>query len=197
VGFSNIHTPGPGLRLSPASARAIAEKGDVDPSRLEWGPDPDATPRDGVMLRFTGQGLMTADEFEEKLRRIRFRLGSAREAALVEQFAPGYTRRAIEERLDQLGGEFADAKEAGLTPVQAFLVTYSLTSDDLMHWATSDLKLQLAYGAASDGKAAKAGSPALQPFGRGGALFSTPLDMAFDRSGVERLLAVLEEGGRK
>jgi hypothetical protein len=194
-GFANVHATGPSMALAPELVRDLAAGKQVDAEQLRYVPD--AAAPDGVMLRFDGQGMMTAERFVQKAQEIRARLGSTREAALVAQMAPRYVREALDERLDLMSEAFPDAQAEGLTPVQAFLLAYSLASDDRLDVPTLDLKLAVRAEMAAVADSALKGVSRETAYGRGGAYFSTPLEMAFDRPRVAAFLDRIEQEVRR
>lgn len=198
AGFSNARAAGPRMVLSPDDARRVAAGERVAADRLAFVPDPNGAPPPAyVMLRFDGEGLMRANRFVDEAREIRARLGSTREAALVAQAAPRFVREALDERLETLGEAFPDAETSGLTPVQALLLVYSLASDDGFEVPTAELVRAARAETDALDDAALAGLSRDRAFGRGGAYFSTPLDMAFDRRVVTAFLDRLDAEVRR
>lgn len=195
-GFGNARGDGTVMRLSPDVAQRVHAGVQVDAEDLVYVPDVSAAPpRAGVMLRFTGEGQMSAAQFVEAAKLVRFKLSSPRDFALARQFLPQQMRQALDDRLDVLGGAFPNARTEGLTPVQAFLVTYSLASDDWLDFSTADVKVRAmdkatAFPAFKPKRAAEIYQ--VTPYGSGGALFSTPLDMAFNRATLEAAIDLLE-----
>jgi hypothetical protein len=82
--------------------------------------------------------------------------------------------------------KFGGAKEKGVTPLQALLVTYSIISDDRLEGSQADLEK------AATGLAKRTGRKA---FGVNGFRFSTPVNLVFNRETTARLLDRLEKGG--
>lgn len=113
-----------------------------------------------------------------------------------------YLSEAVPEQFgamwDVANSEESRAPGAGITPLQAVLVAYSLVSDD----ALSDCEACLVKRMDSIGKnltkAIGKRYPAAarhRPYGVNGYLFSSPLDVLLDERTVNRLLDRLEERG--
>jgi hypothetical protein len=92
----------------------------------------------------------------------------------------------------------SSAADAGFTPLQAFLVTYSLMSDDALTYSEAHLRQRMELDQKDMTKTL--GQPYPTPEGRhaygvNGYLFSSPLDLFFDEQTVNRLLDRIEKGG--
>jgi hypothetical protein len=89
------------------------------------------------------------------------------------------------------------AADAGFTPLQAFLVAYSMVSNDPMDYSQAHLSKWMNMN--RDASAKSFGhfpSPeGHRAYGVNGYLFSTPLDLFFDEQTVNRLLDRVEKGG--
>lgn len=89
------------------------------------------------------------------------------------------------------------AADAGFSPLQAFLVAYSMVSNDYMGYSEANLRKFMNLN--RDASAKRFGhfpSPeGHQAYGVNGYLFSTPLDLFFDEPTVNRFLGRVERGG--
>lgn len=89
------------------------------------------------------------------------------------------------------------ADDAGFTPLQAFLVAYSMVSNDYMGYSEANLRKYMNLD--RDASAKRFGhfpSPeGHRAYGVNGYLFSTPLDLFFDEQTVNRFLDRVEKGG--
>ena len=95
------------------------------------------------------------------------------------------------------GGE-GSAADAGLTPLQAFLLTYSLMSDDALTYSEANLRRRMELDQRDNTKTLGQPYPAPEghrAYGVNGYLFSSPLDLFFDEQTVNRLLDRIEKGG--
>jgi hypothetical protein len=110
--------------------------------------------------------------------------------------------KAVPEQFGNLWDVAADgessAADAGFTPLQAFLFSYSLMSDDRLDYSQANLRKYME----ADQKywTEKLGQPYPSPDGRhaygvNGYRFSSPLDLFFDEQSVNRLLDRIEKGG--
>lgn len=196
VGFGNGKSSGPVMVLSEASIRRLESGAEVPDDELVYVPDPAAAPaRPSVMLRFTGEGQMTAEEFETVAKKIRFKLAAPRDFALALQFAPEHVDKVIVKRLELLADAFPLARTEGMTPVEALIVTYSLASDDWLDFPTDEAKARAMDKATIYPQFMPADVTDVHrvaPYGTGGVLFSSPLEMVFDRAAFEAALDLLE-----
>lgn len=91
---------------------------------------------------------------------------------------------------------FARARERGMTPLQAFLVTYSLVSNDPLQYPTSGLPEAMRTWQETIIRAT--GNPYPHPdghraYGPNGYLVSSPLDVMLNEETISALLARLQE----
>src|SRR5712692_608259 len=88
---------------------------------------------DKIMLRSTGQGIMSKEEFIRQVRDLRARLQSpAMLASLVgpvRQEAAKLITARVDGFAEALPGQWSQARHEGLTPAQALLVVYSAAND--------------------------------------------------------------------
>jgi hypothetical protein len=86
-----------------------------------------------------------------------------------------------------------------VTPAQAFLIIYSVISDDLLLDAEANLQKHLQHIRASRAKyAGHYPSPdGHHPYGANGYLHSSPLDILLNEQTIIRLLQLIEERGAK
>ena len=88
-----------------------------------------------------------------------------------------------------------DAADGGITPLQAFLVAYSLVSDDYLSDSQDSLNRRMKGHQASLAEASGRqypGPAGHYAYGVNGYLFSSPLDLMFDEQTVNRLLDRIE-----
>jgi hypothetical protein len=118
-------------------------------------------------------------------------------------------RLAANRALDALGEELAvrvdhlsaaipeqwgEAPQRGLTPLQAWLVAYSIVSDDYLWYSEGDLKKIRRSMERSPGKSGvHKTSDRIFPYGVEGYIFSTPLDLVFSDAAVNELIDMFEE----
>jgi hypothetical protein len=99
---------------------------------------------------------------------------------------------------DVAGDRESAAADAGFTPLQAFLVAYSLVSNDAMDYSQANLKKWMEMDREDLTKTL--GQPYPRPeghraYGVNGYCFSSPLDLFFDEQTVNRFLDRVEKGG--
>lgn len=99
---------------------------------------------------------------------------------------------------DTTNGRESSDTTAGLTPLQAFLLAYSLVSDDRLDYGQPTLRKSME--AKQKYWAKELGQPFPSPDGRhaygvNGYLFSSPLDLFFGEQNVNRLLDQIEKAG--
>lgn len=89
------------------------------------------------------------------------------------------------------------AADAGFSPLQAFLVAYSMMSNDYMGYSEANLRKFMNLN--RDASAKRFGHfpnpEGHRAYGVNGYLFSTPLDLFFDEPTVNRFLDRVEKGG--
>lgn len=163
--------------------------------------------RNHVMLRFTGEGIMSPDYFKEQIK-------SARSNAIdCAQFCTGptsfsyrMTRTALRNRINneistimtRLGDadtNFSGGNTYDLTPAEAMLISYAVVSADTM--AGNSTKLQQTMTTLQSMRNQGSGYPNPQgykPFGTNGYLYSSPCDLLLDDTSVTRLLDLIKEG---
>jgi len=99
---------------------------------------------------------------------------------------------------DVAGDRESTAADAGFTPLQAFLVAYSLLSNDGLGYSQANLSKRMEIDRKSMTKTL--GQPFPSPeghraYGVNGYDFSSPLDLFFDEQTVNRFLDRVEKGG--
>jgi hypothetical protein len=168
-------------------ARAVADGGDAKPS-------PDRL----VMLRYTGAGTMSTEEFVALARHARARLQLPHGYALAIGAVERVAREMLERRLDLFRNadpeRWERAAREGMTPLEALLLVYSVASDDRLIYTTDELRAKIREelkDVSAAGTGATVGDCA--PFGPYGQRFSMPLDLALEPKTLDRLLDRIEE----
>jgi len=83
--------------------------------------------------------------------------------------------------------QFAGAKDEGVTPLQALVITYSIAADDNLSGSRDEVTRAALFG--YNQSRAKA-------FGTNGRIFSSPIRLLFNKQTMTGLLDRLEKGGR-
>lgn len=152
-----------------------------------------------VILRANGAGRQRASDFENRVKALR---SQSRQNGQVNSKVRSIVRNEVADRVHFLGEalpeQFGNVQKIGITPVQAILIAYSIASDDLLLFSRDALQKQLeltheqlaTLGDTSPRKSEKA-------YGVKGERFSTPLDLAFNPSSLDKLLDRLESKSAK
>src|SRR5262249_7507065 len=97
-------------------------------------PNFDALLQDDIMLRSTGQGIMSKEAFVKEAKSLRSRLQSpvilVTLTGLMRHEAAELLTGRVASFADALPEEWGEAQREGLSPVQSLLVVYSAVSDD-------------------------------------------------------------------
>jgi hypothetical protein len=169
------------------------------------GSDPSGTAADlqRIVMRFNGQGEMTREAFILKAKNLRDRFRSPLQQVALVGITRQMITQAVRNRVESLGAalpeQWAVAQTDGLTPSQAFLIAYSTLSDDALGHSSEALR-NLGAQLTQTWKAATGEAISYDgrmPYGTGGYLFSSPLDLAFDQRTISRLLKLLDERSAK
>ena len=159
--------------------------------------------RNSVMLRANGKGSMPANVFIDRAREFRERTFIPQLLLSFMGLARSEVSKVVQNRLENLSAalpeQWGQATRDGLTPLQAYLITYSATSDDYLWYSQQNLQGLMksseqiqtqVYGHYSSAEGWRA-------YGVNGYMYSTPLDLVFDQRTTTRLLDRLEQRSRK
>jgi hypothetical protein len=154
-----------------------------------------------VRLRASKPGELTPSQVVDQAKAIRDADGASRSLFLgaAKNAVAGELkgRRAF---LGEALPEYFGTDDAGLTPLQALLLTYSVASDDLLTDSAAGLRARMR--GIQERLARASGEPYPSPeghhaYGPNGYVFSTPLDLAFDDRSVALLLDHIAERGAR
>lgn len=165
------------------------------------GAAPTARPEmvDAITLRANGQGMMSRHEFVESAKKYRELFNAPVQMIAILGVVRPAVRQAFRTRLATLSQalpeQWGDAPTKGLTPVQGFLLAYSVTADDSlfrsneglqakMKWAETIRRQKDPASVVPDGKTA---------YGSNGYLFSSPVSLIFNKQTTEHFLDKLAE----
>jgi hypothetical protein len=161
--------------------------------------DSSASGASRLMLRANGQGVMSRAEFVESAKRYRTLANvPVQLIALVGIVRPVF-RQTFKARLNTLSQalpeQWGDAPTRGLTPTRAFLLTYSVASDDMLGRSIADLQqhMKWAEGLRTKADASYPSSAGATPFGSKGYLFSSPVNLLLTQQTSIRLLDKIAE----
>lgn len=168
---------------------------------------PNSFRNNGIRVRASRSVGTTQAEFADQLKAIKGQIGTtagkafqsmARDTILAE--VQGRVKNLSEAVPEQFGGIWDVASDkpgtAGVTPLRAFLLTYSVAGDDALY--DSESNLQQRMRTTQEGIAGVTGGNYPNPdghfaYGVNGYLYSTPLDLVFDEQTINRLLDLIEE----
>lgn len=148
--------------------------------------------RDAIILRSSGEGRMKTKEFISRLRSIRSSVQRDKELLNAVRTA---VRDQVRDRAQYLGeampGTFGGIMKAGMTPAQAFLIIYSVASDDLMNFTVPELKADVDSRQTPAGSDTTGATGAEKAYGVGGSFYPTPFDVIFNDAVINKLLGHL------
>lgn len=141
-----------------------------------------------VELRASGVNSATPDEFKAMARSLREQGRAGQRAArdTVRQFIEHEVVGRFADFSEAAPGHFGSARDKGVTPLQAVVVTYSVLADDRFEGSAEDLGKDAPEFAKRTGKKA---------YGVNGYRFSTPLNLVLNQEATAALLDRLEKGG--
>ncbi|HUK89484.1 MAG TPA: hypothetical protein VLZ81_03720 [Blastocatellia bacterium] len=178
--------------------KAADALGNVKTAGTKAGDSTDA-PKNMLMLRANGQGVVSRAEFVESAKRYRTLANvPAQLIALVGIVRP-LVRQTFQARMNTLSQalpeQWGDAPAKGLTPARAFLLAYSVVGDDTLGRSMPDLKEHMKWAEGARGKADPSYQPSTAgtPYGSNGSLFSSPVNLIFTRQTSLRLLDKIAE----
>ncbi|MEK6303695.1 MAG: hypothetical protein AABO41_23570 [Acidobacteriota bacterium] len=149
-----------------------------------------------VLLRKSAPGVKDQPTFIQKAKE--YRDASTAEALVYRSKAPGIIADNLQERFGELRAELSAWSGSDLSPVQAYVLAYSLVSDDDLVFS---LKQQLDMMQKIENRMFTAHGLARSaagrlPFGENGYLYSSPVGTFFDDTTVKKLLGRLEAFGQ-
>jgi hypothetical protein len=153
-------------------------------------------PNEDVTLRADGRGRMTPQEFASQAKAMRNM--SRQGDTLVRETVRPLVAKEVSERVKTLSEGlpegFRDVESKGVSPSQALLIAYSVSSNDNLGVASKRLQTLTQR----ENRELKAQGHELRrassdkPFGANGARFSTPLDLVLDDKTVHGVLDRVE-----
>ncbi len=149
-----------------------------------------------VVLRKTGQGVKDAPTFIQKAKE--YRDSSTPEALVYRSQVPGVIAEHLQKRFSELQSEVSGWSGNDLSPVQSYILGYSLVLDDDLALSLSQQlnlmqqvedRLFTAHGVPRN-------AAGRRPFGENGYLYSSPSDIFFSDQTVNKFLTKLEVLGQ-
>jgi hypothetical protein len=152
-----------------------------------------------IYLRASGRGPIETAQFDGKVKEAREL--SRRGDEIIKGMVRAAVREEVTSRVDiyseALPNHFGGAKQRGLTPLQAVLITYSVVSDDFMFHSQSTLnaRQELVYER-MHGQGFKQGRKPNKAYGSDGYLYTMPLDLILNETTLNSLLdRIADRGG--
>jgi hypothetical protein len=196
--LANVRTSSPVSQNAGISNAAAASNTGANHLPASVPPDPAASL---VMLRADGRGIMKQAELVQEAMQYRDRMNVPVQMVAIVGIVRPLVRKAFQHRLGLLSQglpeQWGDANSRGLSPVQAFLLSYSVVADDPLYRSKQGLEQAMKWVEQTNLKADASHrypSPSSRlPYGSSGYLFSTPLDLIFDKQTSSRLLDKVAE----
>jgi hypothetical protein len=153
----------------------------------------------GINLRANGRGHASYSNFIEQAKAMRdlSRAGDPTLRNTVNSIMVAEIKERVENYGRALPDKFGKADKQGVTPLQAFLITYSIVADDPLTFSRATLSGHLEQAAwALKAKGYSVPKPD-KAFGNRGFIFSSPLDLVMDETTTRDLLnRISERSGR-
>lgn len=169
---------------------------EIDRAAQTFQADPDGY----ISLRATGGYDLTVKEFIDQMQTSRD--ASRRNDKELRETVYAILEPLVKERVTYLSAalpeQFGQASIDGITPLQAFMVAYSIAADDLLSGSHSDLHKQIVALTRDSVKTStqKIEATTEKAYGVNG-YYSTPLDLILTEQVVGDLLNRIEKGGAR
>lgn len=149
-----------------------------------------AMQKDGALVlpRRSAEYAVTPEELVSNARQLRDKLRQGNDVA--RDMVQHVVDESVYDRLSLFSEAVPDkfaGLDAGFTPLQALVLSYSVVADDNLSGSSEDLK-QAGIAAKANGRKA---------FGKEGHVFRAPIDFIFNRKTSARLLENLERRGQR
>lgn len=202
--------------LTQASFEKLVTLSDTDIDNMAFtltgldAPDlpPNFNDRDKVMLRITGEGIMSVNDFKNQVKSARnnsiactpicssqaslnYRMTRT---ALRNRIA--YEVSSIMSRLGKADANFSEGNTDNLTPTEAMLITYAVMSGDPIAGNQSELQQKMAgvqQAFSQSLNRAYTSSQGRRPFGTNGYLYSSPATLLLDDATTARVITLIKE----
>lgn len=155
---------------------------------------------DGIILRANGRGHIKGSEFVAQAKAMRnlSRQDDAMLRASIHTAVEAEVNDRVKVYSEALPTEFGDAPKKGVTPLQAFVITYSVASDDLLADSQATLKRKVGQVHQTMKDKGYAQNPKLdKAYGTKGYFFASPLDLLFDEPTTITLLDEFEKRSKQ
>ena len=156
-----------------------------------------------VKLRASETGSMSAPSFAAQAKNYRDRTFVPLLLVPLMVLAREAVDREVQKRVNSLSealpAVWGRAQSDGLTPLQAYLITYSVASDDYLWHSQANLQISMksTEQAMTNSQGHYPASAGRHAYGVNGYLYSTPLDLILDQRTTTRLLDRLEQRSTK
>mgnify|MGYP003390024571 CR=1 FL=1 len=153
--------------------------------------------RSKIKLRGSSINGMAATDFNAKLTEAR---NDGASNSVMQGLIYTLLEKEIDQRVDlirQADPEFFGGTKSRMTPAQALLITYSVIADDPL-FTQAEIAQRMQYRQQLGSRASGNNYPSPQghkAFGDGGYLHSSPVNILFNDTSVERLITRIQERG--
>lgn len=165
--------------------------------------------RTQIMLRLTGEGLMTPQNFKNEIKNVRTNAIACQTLCSSQQaFSNRMSKSALRNRIrteilgltTRLGAAdpgFSGGNIDDMTPAEAMLIAYAVVTNDTVAGTTTELQQDLSAIQSHLNQSAGGPYPSpvgRRPFGTNGYLYSTAASFLLDDTTTARLLDLIKEG---
>jgi hypothetical protein len=149
-----------------------------------------------IVLRKTGHGVKDSPTFIQKAKE--YRDSSTPEALLYRSLVPGIIAEHLQKRFSELQAEVFGWSGNDLSPVQSYILAYSLVLDDDLVFSHSQQMnmMQQVEDRLFTAHGVPRSAAGRRPFGENGYLYSSPSDIFFSDEAVNKFLNKLEALGQ-
>ena len=152
-----------------------------------------------IHTRASGGSILEPERFVEQVKA--FRDEAQRKDKLLRTGARGIIAEEVRSRVALLGetlpDDFGRASTAGVTPLQAVVLTYSVASDDQLNGSQGELQETVGRINEAKGRASVKSPAAERAYGVKGRVFASPLNLLFNAKTFNRFLDRIDKGGAK
>lgn len=150
-----------------------------------------------ALLRANGDHRLPLEQFVIQARA--FRDQSRQGNSATREVLRSFVREEVEDRVSNLSealpDQFGNAQTKGLTPLQAVLIIYSVTADDSLAGSLEDLQKAASRNPENATQKVRKTIQSANLFGVHGQLFSSPVNLIFNKEAISSLFNRLEKGG--
>lgn len=153
-----------------------------------------------ITARANGQwGYLTREQFigQVKAGRMWSRRGDATLKISLRSMIDEEVKSRVHALVTSLPEQFGSVTREGATPLQALVISYSLAADDPLEGSQSDLRNQMVQKRMIEMQVRPTGPQnrdSGKAYGLNGFIYSSPINLFFDRAAIDQLLTSAEGG---